>query len=56
MQVGIGFHEGLLRRVFGQVEVAQDRVGVTHGHVLEPLDQKGEAIYVPCLGPLQCVS
>ena len=53
VQVGIRFQEGLLGRVLGQVEIAKDRVRVAHSHVLEPLDQHSESIYVACLGLLQ---
>ena len=56
VQVGIGFQEGLLGRVLGQVEIAEDRVRVTHSHVLEPLDQRSESIQVSRLGLFQSVS
>ena len=38
VQIAIGLEERLLRSVFGQLKVAQDRIAVAHSHVLKPPD------------------
>ena len=40
LQIAEDLYEGILRGVLGQVEIAQQRPGVTHSHVLE-LPDKG---------------
>jgi hypothetical protein len=43
----IGLKERLLRRVFGELEVVEDRVAVTDGHVLKAADENAERLGFP---------
>ena len=45
-QPAVGVDEGLLRHVLSEVEVAEDRVGVSVGHVLELADDPAEGLEV----------
>ena len=55
-QIPIGLDERLLRRVFGEMEVAKDRVRIPIRHVLEPAYDLGIRVQVACLrtGDEQC--
>ena len=45
----VGLQEGVLRRVLGQVEVAENGVGVAHGHILESAHDFVEVVGWPVL-------
>lgn len=48
----IGLHESFLGGVLGQVEVAQQGIGVPGGHVLETLHQFPVGFEVAAAGPV----
>jgi hypothetical protein len=47
----IRLEERFLRRVFGELEVVEDRVAVANGHVLKAADENGERLGVAVLCP-----
>ena len=46
VKFGRDAREGILRGVLGKMEVAQNRVGVADGHVLEAADERPERFEV----------
>jgi hypothetical protein len=49
-QVLQDLNEGVLGGILGAMEVAEDRPGVAHGHVLETPHQLGEGVQVAAAG------
>ena len=42
LEIAIGLDERFLCGIFGQMEIAEDRVCTTHGHILKPSDDVAE--------------